>query len=104
MSALPSTSDLRRRTLKVRFVPNSGSRRRGRRVTPEVLLCGGRRYTFESAIDRQSIQKCENWVRARADGPRLPSLLLHDLDGPGMMQGYDKRPKNAGSCGWPSWP
>src|SRR5258708_593456 len=73
------------------------------RVTLEVLLCGRRRYRFEVAIGRQSIQKCENWVRVRADRPLPPLLLLRILDEPGPTQGNDKSPNKAGSVRRPSW-
>jgi hypothetical protein len=72
--------------------------RERRRVTPGVLLSGGRRYGSKVA----AIQKCENWVRVRAD-QRVPlSLLLRALYEPGQLQGNDKSPDKAGSGGWPS--
>src|SRR5450631_1040046 len=84
----------------------AGAGETGRRVTLEVLLCGGRRYTTEPAIHRRAppIQKCENRVRVRADGPLPPLPLLRFLDEPGPTQGSDKSKDYAGSGGRPSWP
>src|SRR5258707_6434101 len=74
----------------------------GRRVTLEVLPCGGRRYRSEVAIGRQSIEKCENWVLVRADLLLPPSLALRFLDEPRQLQGRDKSQHKAGSGGGPS--
>ena len=82
---------------------NRWCRETGRRVIPEALLCGDHRSKSERAIGRQSIQKCENWVRVRADRPLPPSLLLRVLDEPGQLQGNDKSQHKAGSGGRTSW-
>jgi hypothetical protein len=83
-SVLPSTADIRQRGGHVRKVPTAevarvislllppagNSRARTaerRRVTLEVLLCGGHRLTIQPAIDgcERPIQKHENQVQAR---------------------------------------
>src|SRR5258706_12722570 len=71
---------------------NRWYRETGRRVTLEVLLCGGHRYTTEAPIHRRAltVQKCENRVRVRADRPLPPLPLLRVLDEPGPTQGSDK--------------
>jgi hypothetical protein len=72
-SVLPSGADIVSLPRHVRLVPtaevavaaysNRWCRETRRRVTLEVLLCGGRRYRSEVAIGRQAIQKCENRVQ-----------------------------------------
>src|SRR6476469_5604436 len=97
---------------------NHWCRETARRVTLEVLLCGGGRYASESepANDRYHglpiqksryglpIQKYENWVRARAFGPLLPVRLCHVPDEPKLTRGNDKSQEKAGSGGRPSSP
>ena len=84
---------------------NRWCRRTRRRVTLEVPLCGGPRYTIEAVIRRRAspVQKCENQGRVRTNRPRPPLPLLRVPDEPGPTLGNDKRRDKAGSGGRPSW-
>src|SRR5882724_12890003 len=105
MSALPSTSDLRRRTLKVRFVPIADHDQPGRPRRTVLRVVGERPcVAFGHPAGSQPVSRatpptrCRIAPRGRAMGTpgqsrierRLTAILAADIAGYSRLMGVDE--------------